>query len=87
MTVLPEAYYEKVDRTLLGLINDPEVQEMKYVHDLLLEVLLLHQTSKKLNNPILASCVDTLVTVAGTAPEKLPNLLFHMMKVLHNKEN
>jgi len=86
MEVSVENYNSRVDECLLDLIKDPEMQEHEYAHNLLLELLLLHQTSKKMKNPILTSCVDCLVTIGGTAPQKLGLALVSLIDVIALKE-
>lgn len=64
-------YYEHVDRTLMNMLNNPEVEYHPHAKELLLDILLIHQTSKKLCNLAFASLVDTVVTIGGTCPQHM----------------
>jgi hypothetical protein len=80
-------YSSFVDKQLLKLINDPEIEEVEYIHNLLIETLLLNQATKQMKNSILVSCLDTLITIVGTAPDRLPKALTALIDVLAKKEN
>ena len=79
-------YNLHVDRKLLERAANPMIQAHPLVHTLILETLLLHQTSKKITTGWLASAIDIIVCIAANYPQKLEPAVFAMLDILHKAQ-
>lgn len=79
-------YNLHVDQELLKRAANPMIQAHPLVHTLILETLLLHQTSKKITTGWLASAVDIIVCMAANNPQRLKDAVLAMLDILHKED-